>query len=117
MIYADDVDDAPFFTNNDLPRQITKTAASAAWTATATGTNTVNITAVMQEIISRPGWTSGNDIRFAILENVGTGVNNYVAWADYDKGVGNPTRLDVNYTIPGVRIPRHPAAYNTLAIY
>lgn len=103
IIFADDVDDAPVWANNSRPQQITQTTASTNLTVTATGDTTANITSIVQEIISRTGWSSGNDIRFGLLENVPpTGGNSAFAYVyDYNQGQTLAARLDVVYTVPG----------------
>lgn len=100
-IYADDVDDAALWANGNLPSGIAKTAAWAAWSATATGTDTIGVTAIVQEIISRPGWASG-DIRFAALNQLTGPATD--AWArvwDYAKAQANAAVLEVTYGVVG----------------
>ncbi|MCH7730468.1 type II secretion system protein [Patescibacteria group bacterium] len=67
--YAQDIDDAPTFsssTNNITSR--TKTTASVAWNnipawnTVSEKHQTPNLSSIVQEVIDRPGWSSGNDL-------------------------------------------------------
>lgn len=67
--YAQDIDDAPTFsisTNNITSR--TKTTASVAWNnipawnTISEKHQTPNLSSIVQEVIDRPGWSSGNDL-------------------------------------------------------
>ena len=80
-IYGDDVDDAAAWANTtSLPTTITKTTASASVSAlpSAAGLKTIAVTTIVQEIVDRVGWASGNDMRFAIQG----GVSERRAWID-----------------------------------
>lgn len=107
-IYGEDIDDAPAFTtttNNISGR--TLTTASVAWTATNIGTAnkaSPDIKSIIQEIIDRPGWTSGNDIAIIIKGNSGTSTFRVRA---YDYGSGYP-QLNIDYTAGGGGSPQPP---------
>lgn len=73
-----DIDDAPTFSdsNNNISNR-TKTSASVAWN-NVPAWNTVNekhqtpdLSAIIQEIVNRGGWSSGNDV-VIIIEGSGT---------------------------------------------
>ncbi len=107
-IYGDDVDDAAAFSNGNLPRNITKTTADATWSPATTGTISIGITGIVQEIVNRTagaGWVSGNDMRFAMFyqKNYGT---HFVGIYDYNKSQAEAAHLIVNYTV-AVKVPRH----------
>jgi hypothetical protein len=78
-IRGQDIDDAPGFTSTafDISSR-TVTTASVAWsppdwnTVDEAGTNqrTADISSIIQEIVNRPGWISGNDI---VIIFTGTG--------------------------------------------
>jgi hypothetical protein len=70
-IQAEDIDNAPqFTTGNSNISSRTRTTASVAWAPVPWTTvgdagpdqRTPNIAAVIQEVVNRPGWSSGNDI-------------------------------------------------------
>lgn len=103
-IYADDVDDAALWSSGNLPQNITKTTASSAWSpANAAGSDTIGITSVLQEVISRPGWSSSNDIRFGVLDQQGGG-SHLIGFDDAQAG-GNSVHLAVTYTAGGGPTP------------
>ncbi len=78
-IYGQAHDDAPPFTvsSGDISGR-TKTSASVTWAITVTpGVNqkldSPDITAIIQEIVNRPGWASGNDLVIIIERQSGGG--------------------------------------------
>ncbi|MBD2201960.1 DUF11 domain-containing protein [Calothrix sp. FACHB-1219] len=100
IIHGEAVDNAVTFTtasNNISSRS--RTAASVAWnpanwsTVGAAGTDqrTSNIAAIIQEIINRPGWTSGNSIATII-----TGTGKQVAESFEGDAAGAPL-LHIEY--------------------
>lgn len=96
-IYADDVDDAPAWSNSSRPASgFTKTTAEKAWSPTVTGAESIPITSIVQEIINRGSWASGNDIRFGIFDQVGGTVSNYASISGYPT---NAAQLVINYTV------------------
>jgi len=100
-IYGHDTDDATTFTTttNDISGR-TQTTAATTWTASSLGTGVTtspSITTIIQEIIDRPGWSSGNDI--AILINGRTSSSAFRIRSQ-DAGSGTPATLNVTYTPP-----------------
>ncbi len=70
-IYADDVDDAAAWALGSGTRSvknITRTTAFGAFTVANTvfASQVVDVRSVIQEIVDRAGWVSGNDMRFAL---------------------------------------------------
>ncbi len=99
-IWADDVDDAPAFTSSDRMKDMTKTTASTNWDPTSTGSNTVAVTSIVQEIVDRGGWASGQDIRFAIGDD-GAGGTNWIKVDDFTTTDGTPAVLEIDFTAGG----------------
>ncbi len=101
-IYADDVDDAPAWSNSSRPASgFTKTTASKAWYPTA-GTDvdsTVSITSIIEEIVVRSGWASGNNIRLGIFDQVGGSNTDYVQIKDYNTSFQFAV-LNIDFTAP-----------------
>jgi hypothetical protein len=95
-IWADDVDDAPQWSSNDAPPDINKTSNKFTWDIPeVVDTNiTVGVTGLVQEVISRPGWSSGNAQRFAFSP---FNANGTVYWADYGSG-GDVATLSVTWS-------------------
>ncbi len=100
-IEGHDIDNAPTFTStNSNISSRTRTSASISWypevwnTVGADGPDqrTSNISAIVQEIVSRPGWSSGNSMAIII-----TGLGNRVAEA-YDGDPSGAPLLHVEYT-------------------
>ena len=63
--FGDAKDNAPIFSSSDLPQNISKTTASVPIAQSATFiASDHDVTAIVQEIVNRPGWVSGNALRF-----------------------------------------------------
>lgn len=98
LIYAEDVDDAATFTTgaNDISGR-TLTTANVAWNASNIGTGSKtspDIATVIQEIIDRPGWASGNDIVIIIK---GNSASSAMRIATYDSA--NPeAQINITYS-------------------
>lgn len=98
-IYADDVDDAAAWGTSSRPSQITTTTASVDWDPSTwtnnTWVNSPDISTVIQEIVNRGSWASGNDLRIAIW-NDGTTGQNVVAFEDYDTSSSLAAKLTIS---------------------
>ena len=95
------MDDAATFTttNNDISGR-TLTTAKVTWTATAMGTGvkaSPDIKTVIQEIVDRAGWASGNDIViiFDCLTNANT------RFASWDHASQAAPSISIDYTAGG----------------
>ena len=100
-IYGNDVDSASTFTttNNDISSRAL-TDANVSWNVTSLGTgikSTPDIKSIIQEIVNRAGWSSGNSI--AILFDGGTSTN--LRCASFDHALQAAPLLNVNYTVSG----------------
>jgi hypothetical protein len=97
-IWGQNSDDAPVFTtdaNNISSRPAT--SAYTNWTASDIGTAAVQspaITAVIQEIVNRPGWVSGNAIAIFIQGLTGTGFQVHA----YDGVPANAVKLNIDFS-------------------
>ena len=101
-IYGEATDDAATFagTSNNISGR-TPTTATTVWTATSIGTGvktSPSIVSIIQEIINRPGWVSGNDI--AILMNGRSGAS-FFRIRTINAGSGSPATLNIDYTAGG----------------
>jgi len=85
-IYCENADDAPTFTTDDYNiSNRTRTANYVNWTETDIGSglkDTPDLTFVVQEVINRNGWSSGNDIVFIFDGLPGGGYLGFYTW-DY----------------------------------
>ena len=105
-IAVEAADDAPPFTTaaNNLGARALGTYRvpwqSAAWTEGQAGTpqRSPNLAGLVQEVVTRPGWTSGNALVFLIS---GTG---HRTAESGNKSGGAPARLILNYTTPTPRL-------------
>ncbi|MHA7647239.1 LamG-like jellyroll fold domain-containing protein [Nitrosopumilus sp. S4] len=101
-IYAEDIDDAPVFTNSNsnlsnraLTGNYTDWSNIEAWSTgeISSDTTTPNIAAVIQEVVDRPGWVSGNDIVLLFYDNGSSGQRA----AESEEGGGSPPQLSITW--------------------
>ena len=97
-------DNATTFTStvNNISTRPT-TAASVAWSPAAWTTGTVynspDLTPIAQEIVNRPGWSTGNSMVFIVT---GTGSRSTDAW---DSSPSSTASLVIQYTLSGTMPP------------
>lgn len=98
-IYGDDVDDAPAWGASSRPSSgFTKTTAKTDITsAIGTGLEAIDVTAIVQEIVDRAGWTNNNDIRFGAF-NTASGSYQYFTVEMYENAGTDEAQLDITYT-------------------
>ncbi len=97
IIYGEDIDNAPTFTTNsgDMSGR-SQTTANVAWVATGIGTGFVtapSIITIIQEIVNRAGWSSGNSIVLLLKDTGGALRSNTV-----DKGSASGAVLTTTHT-------------------
>lgn len=102
-IYADDVDDAPAWGASSRPSSgFTKTTAKTSITsAIGTGLEAIDVTAIVQEIVDRAGWTNNNDIRFGAFNTKASGSYQYFTVEMYENAGTDEAQLDITYTAGG----------------
>ena len=121
-INADDVDDAAIIaavTDNIADRLPGTTATVdweiAAWVQTQdrlAAQKTPDIASVIQEIVDRAGWVSGQDIVILIDNNGSTNNAFRTSESDPISSPGtNPPELSVNYTVGGGANPKGPLGH------
>lgn len=98
-IYGHDTDDAGAFTtsSNDISGR-TATTATASWDASGLGTGvktTPDFASVIQEIVDRGGWASGQDI---VIILKGDDAGTLLRIRAYDSGSGDYATIDIDYT-------------------
>lgn len=97
-IYGIDEDDTADFSSSPLGR--TKTTASVDWDETSMADEaeivTPDIKTIVQEIVDRGSWASGNDMGF-IIENDGTSGSSNADFYDYGTDSSKAALLSVNY--------------------
>jgi cysteine-rich repeat protein len=75
-IYAEDVDNADAFSSSGNFAARVQTTASVSWVQKDMGAGPIrspDISAVIQEVVNRPGWQSGNDLVILVKGHSGTG--------------------------------------------
>lgn len=107
-VYGNDVDDAAVWADpGNLPVNVTKTTAVVTINPSATGLYTIGVTGAVQEIVSRTGFASNNDIAFVLLaQNVGAG-NDFAVFAAYEHTTRQEAQLDIVYTEAGAAFRPH----------
>lgn len=99
-LYGVDVDDAAAFADpGNLPSAATRTTASADPDPAGAGSKVITVTDIVQEILDRAGWASGNDMAFVAADNLGAGEHYWTAEDYEDAGTAEAT-LDITYTVP-----------------
>lgn len=76
-----------------------KDFATASWTVVGYNTgDKVDVTSIVQEIINRAGWSSGNSLVIVATDN-GSSNTNYIGHSTYDRAVDRGAQLDIDYTV------------------
>lgn len=100
-VYGEDVDDAATFSSGSAPHDRTKTSASVAWTGLAgfslSWNDSPDISSIIQEIVNRGSWASGNDMVLLYDDN---GTQDWFAmeFTAYDGTASLAPKLDITYT-------------------
>lgn len=97
-----DVDNCGAFSSGDRPRNRTHTTAQIDWDGTINVSlddwiDSASITSVVQEIVNRGGWSSGNAIGFYIADD-GSANSNYIESQEYEDGSANAPKLTIVYS-------------------
>ena len=82
------------------------TAVSAAWNQTSIVVDTeysIDVTSVIQEIVNRAGWVSGNAILIIVDTNTTTTLNEWQDYYSYDGSTTKAAKLDIDYTVAGTK--------------
>lgn len=95
-VFGDDVDDASAWSGLGSVRNITKTTASVNITPGSTGSYPIGVTGIVQEIVDRTGWASGNNMRFALFPNSGG-----IGLAALEHATRSEAQLDIEYEAVG----------------
>jgi len=99
--YADATDNSATFSSGDAPSDRTKTASFATQTYTTPPSigvtfNSPDLSSVIQEVVNRPSWTSGNALSI-IVDGADSDVNNSISVVSYDKDTTNAALLTIEY--------------------
>lgn len=126
-ISAEDVDDAPTFADSSAAfdtRWAARTAARVDWDDIASWTgdtsyNSPSIVSVIQEIVDRGGWASGQDIVifWDDFENRTAHDNKNRVGACYDHETYDPPKLHIEYTAAGAIVVTPTTLAQALTFY
>ncbi len=111
VIWGEDADDTVTFASSagNKVNDRVLTTANVAWSADSLGTgafvSSPDIKSIIQEIVDRASWASGNSIVLPCYGVNGTSKNLVVD--SFETTSGNPAKLDATYTVGGfVPYPR-----------
>ncbi|MEI6532231.1 MAG: DUF2341 domain-containing protein [Candidatus Roizmanbacteria bacterium] len=97
------IDNASLPSGTNLPRNMIYTSASILYTPSSWVNNTryssPDLSTIIQEIINRTGWASGNSLNL-ILDNNGALGNNDICIYDYSVNTLNSSTLNISYQSP-----------------
>lgn len=102
-VYGDDVDDAPPWSSpgSRVKDGLSKTTAVTNITPASYGPYPISVASIVQEIVNRPGWVSGNNMRFGLFNNATSGIHQ-VTFAAFEHTTATEAQLDIEYEEPGV---------------
>lgn len=99
LIYCEDIDDAPTFSSGNNPEDRTLTTANATWDFTLADPgdfeDSADFASVLQEVIDRPGWKSGNDVVVIVKGDLGADLVTRIF--SNDEGNSKQAKLVVNW--------------------
>ena len=119
-VYGVAQDDGPPFSNTagNTPLDVPYTSAYVDYTTTGPGdahgscqgnnngqntcTHTIDVTNIVQQITSQPGWTNTSSMRFVLLSTDGTAPDAYAGFEDYSGIPSNAATLLVNPPLPTI---------------
>jgi hypothetical protein len=119
-VYGVAQDDGPSFSGStgNTPLDVPYTTAYTDYTTTGPGdvhgsclgnnngqntcTHIIDITNIVDEITSRPGWTSTSAMRFVLLSTDNTAPNVYAGFEDYSANHSKAAKLVVNPPLPTI---------------
>jgi hypothetical protein len=119
-VYGVAEDDGPAFSNatGNTPLDVPYTTSYTDYTTTGPGddhgscqgqnngqntcTHTIDVTAIVNEITSRPGWTNTSSMRFVMLSTDPTAPSVYAGFEDFDANASKAATLAVNPQTPTI---------------
>jgi len=119
-VYGVAQDDGPSFTGvaGNTPLDVPYTTSYTDYTTTGPGddhgscsgnnngqntcTHIIDVTNIVREITSRPGWTNASAMRFVLLSTDSTAPNVYVGFEDFSGNASRAATLAVNPAVPTI---------------
>jgi len=101
-VHGIDEDNTADFSSDPLGRA--KTTANVDWDLSGPfdvedEASPPNVTAIIQEIVNRAGWGSGNSLGILVLED-GSTSDTFIGWYPWDDNPNKAPELVINYTAP-----------------
>ncbi len=99
-VYCEDIDDSPTIsaTDTDITGR-TLTTASVSWLDLNIGVGNTSsppdMASVIQEVVDRAGWASGNDLSVIGVPNTNGRILNFES---YEQSTANAAKLDIDYS-------------------
>lgn len=105
ILYGVDEDDTVTFnTSTQYPEGKTRTTANATktltvstWSTSGFNKETIDVTSLIQEIVDRGSWASGNALAIVAHDN-GSSSSNYVGNSSYDSSADRGAKLTIEYS-------------------
>jgi hypothetical protein len=96
-IYGNDVDNAAQPSTYANVASMTQTSANTSANISSAATKSYNVASIIQEIINRGSWVSGNALMLAMFPDTGS-LNLSDSWWGYDNDPLQAATLDIDYT-------------------
>ncbi len=110
-VFGHAVDNAPNFSTNATIKARSRTTASAAWQVGNVAEPVWvdrDVTAIVQEIVDRAGWASGNALALLLISDTNYDfANDYAYFRSYDGAPAQAARLIIDYSPPFL-VKSHP---------
>jgi hypothetical protein len=102
-IRAQDADTASVPSGSNFPSAFSFTTAQTnyhpgAWVA-STDYTTSNFASVIQEVVDRGGWASGNNMNIVMSPDTGQSPQNDIEIVDYNSSAANAAQITINYSV------------------
>lgn len=104
IVYGEAADDpATFASGTREPHSLSRTTANVEWSPSVWTDNTwydsPDLKTIVQEIVNRAGWASGNDMAFLWIQSMDPGYTDdaFVSFTDYNGSTSNCPKLEITY--------------------
>jgi hypothetical protein len=104
---AEDIDSASLPSGTNRPSSMTTTTANVDWNLTTWTTNTVydspDLSSIVEEVVGRGGWSSGNEINILLGPRTGFTPQADIGIDDYNNG--DPASIEIVWTSGSSEVP------------
>ena len=108
VIYGHGTDDADDFATDTSIWNRTRTTANVPWSAEnlPAGWNEKDVTSIVQEIVDRDGWASGNSLALLLLGNT-SATYKVISFYSHDYSSSRAARLNIDWAPATVSLGDH----------